>query len=128
MAPTRLLLPNTAGWRDMASTENVLCRAGAIAMLPCGDVLIFDRGDHRLKRAWKQKDGTFIISTIAGSGRQEHADGVGQEASFTDVSSIAVNPDGASCIVVGDTRIRAVDLVTGAIKSNSKDPRLRSMF
>jgi hypothetical protein len=69
--------------------------------------------------------GGFVITTIAGSGRNEHADGVGPHASFTSIDGIAINPNGTSCTIVDKRRIRRVDFVTGAVTTLVDQPAAR---
>jgi hypothetical protein len=107
------------GWKQLslAEKETVLCEPGAITVLPDGDFLVGDNGDQRVKRCSEGAehagaDTAYVITTIAGSGREHHADGVGREASFTYITGISVNAGGSSCTVVDGTRIRSLCLIT----------------
>ena len=102
--------------RGPSATEYMLCTPSSIACLPNGNSIIGDLGDHRLKLLYLQRGGVaWAIRSVAGSGRKQHEDGVGREASFARINGIAINPTGASCTVIDGHATRNVDLLTGKV-------------
>ena len=102
--------------RGPQATKYMLCTPSSIACLPNGNSIIGDLGDHRLKLLYLERGkATWAIRSVAGSGRKEHEDGVGSEASFARINGIAINPTGTSCTVLDGHTTRNVDLLTGKV-------------
>ena len=81
---------------------------------------VADFSNHRI-RAIDLASSNKTVSTIAGSGTPEHADGVGTAARFNGPISIAVS-GGTLYVVDSDNhRIRAIDIASGTVRDIAGD-------
>lgn len=108
---TEIGVARTCGYVDGAVTTARLCHPRDVAFSASGELMIADDGNKRLRKLVLSSS---ILSTFAGSGAAESVDGVGADASFSGLASIA--PDGMGGVFVaeafGNTIRRAA---TGAI-------------
>jgi hypothetical protein len=104
-------------------SPHVLCKPGAIAILPNGDLLVFDDGDRRLKVLSTSCTAKplQVCTPISGSGERAFVDGAREAAAFVGVKSIAVHSDGTRCTLIDLQRIRTANLVTGSVTTLVKD-------
>ncbi|EOD25289.1 hypothetical protein EMIHUDRAFT_237929 [Emiliania huxleyi CCMP1516] len=91
------------------------CRG--IALSPDGSAIalfVAEFGGHKIRRV---EVATGAVSTLAGSGAQGSADGMGDAAQFSRPIGVAVSPDGSALFVAdfGSHKIRRVEVATGAV-------------
>ena len=89
------------------------CRG--IALSPNGSALfVVDFGSRKIRRV---EVATGAVSTVAGSGEEGDADGVGDAAQFNGPCSVTISPEGSALFVVdwGNNKIRRVEVATGVV-------------
>jgi len=79
-----------------------------------GALFVADSGNNKIRRV---EVATGAVTTIAGSGTEGSADGVGDAAQFCDPAGIAIRPDGGALFVTDyeNHMIRRVEVATGAV-------------
>ena len=120
----------TGGW--YVTTEHSLLHASAagrihtiatcedcrgIALSPDGSAMfLVDFGNHKIRRV---EVVTGAVTTLAGSGGEGDADGVGDAAEFDRPVGIAISPDGGALFVADfrNHKIRRVEVATGAVST-----------
>ena len=75
-----------------------------LAIGPDGNLYVADTGNRRIRKVTP----TGVVSTVAGSGQTNHADGPALQASFCNPIDVAVGPD-ASVFVVDSASVRKID-------------------
>ncbi|EOD25371.1 hypothetical protein EMIHUDRAFT_237801 [Emiliania huxleyi CCMP1516] len=86
-----------------------------LAISPDGGALfVADQCSHKIRRV---EVATGAVTTVAGSGENGDADGVGDAAQFCGPTGIAVIPDGGALFVadLDNHKIRRVEVATGAV-------------
>ena len=86
-----------------------------VTISPDGSALfVAEFGGHKIRRV---EVATGAVSTLAGSGAQGSADGMGDAAQFSRPIGVAVSPDGSALFVAdfGGHKIRRVEVATGAV-------------
>ena len=90
------------------------CPAG-VAVSPDGSALfVADLWNHKIRRV---EVATGAVTTVAGSGAEGSADGVGGAAQFNSPIGIDVSPDGSALFVAEfwNHKIRHVEVARGAV-------------
>ena len=85
------------------------------AASPNGSALfVADCENHKIRRV---EVATGEVTTVAGSGENGDADGVGEAAQFRYPTGIAISPDGSALFVADccNYKIRRVEVATGAV-------------
>jgi DNA-binding beta-propeller fold protein YncE len=78
-------------------------------LAPDGDLLVVDFNNHVLRRVSAPR-GAGVITTLAGTGEQGHADGPVREAAFVHPSDIVFAPDGNLLVAAWhNSRVRKID-------------------
>jgi len=96
---------SSGSWADGVGTNALFNGPTAITIDNLGNFYVGEEGGSRVRKI----SPTGNVTTLAGSGRMEYADGVGTAASFSIVASVTV--DGAGNVFVADwsnSRIRKV--------------------
>ena len=77
-------------------------------------VFVADFSGHEIRRV---EVATGEVTTLAGSGEEGGADGVGDAAQFYNPSGVAISPDGGALFVAnyGNDKIRRVEVATGEV-------------
>ena len=94
------------------------CEGGGkcgIVTSPGGSALfVTDYGNHKIRRV---EVASGVVTTIAGSGEEGDADGVGDAGQFNSPAGLAVSPDGSARFVADlfNHEIRRVEVATGAV-------------
>ncbi|EOD31059.1 hypothetical protein EMIHUDRAFT_434364 [Emiliania huxleyi CCMP1516] len=86
-----------------------------ISISPDGSALfVADSSNHKIRRV---EVATGAVTTLAGSGEEGGADGVGDAAQFYNPSGVAISPDGGALFVAnyGNDKIRRVEVATGEV-------------
>jgi len=86
-----------------------------IAISPDSSALfVADCSNHKIRRV---EVATGAVATLAGSGENGDADGVGDAAQFNNPYGIAISPDGGALFVADfhSHKIRRVEVATGAV-------------
>ena len=109
----------TAGHADGTGTAAQF--NGPTGLAVSGTTLyVADSGNHRI-RAIDLASANKTVSTIAGSGTPEHADGAGTAARFNEPLGIAVSGTTLYITDSGNHRIRAVDIATRTVSTIAGD-------
>ena len=94
------------------------CEGGGfsgLALSPDGSALfVAELDNNKIRRV---EVATGAVTTLAGSGENGHADGVGDAAQFGEPRGLSISPDG-SALFVADSRnhkIRRVEVATGTV-------------
>ena len=114
-AVARLAGGGGAGNEDGVGDAAQFCAPTGIAISPDGSALfVTDQFNHEIRRG---EVATGEVTTLAGSGEEGDADGVGDAAEFYCPAGIAISPDGSVLFVVdhGNDKIRLVGVATGAV-------------
>ena len=109
---TSLAGQTTAGSADGTGALASFNNPRGVAVLPNGNIVVADTGNHRIRLVTPGGD----VTTLAGSGSPAFADGTGAAASFNEPTGVAVTSSGV--IVVADSanqRIRLVDPTSGVV-------------
>ncbi|EOD08788.1 hypothetical protein EMIHUDRAFT_311940 [Emiliania huxleyi CCMP1516] len=110
---------STAGSADGVGGAAQFCYPGGIAISPGGGALfVADFNNHKIRRV---EVATGAVTTIAGSGEDGDADGVGDAAEFCGPRGLAISPDGGALFVADSEnhKIRRVEVATGAVTTIS---------
>jgi len=86
-----------------------------VAISPNGSALfVADVSGHKIRRV---EVATGAVTTVAGSGTEGSADGVGGAAQFHSPFGVAISPNGSALFVTdwGGHKIRRVEVATGAV-------------
>uniref|UniRef100_A0A0D3JAB5 SMP-30/Gluconolactonase/LRE-like region domain-containing protein n=1 Tax=Emiliania huxleyi (strain CCMP1516) TaxID=280463 RepID=A0A0D3JAB5_EMIH1 len=77
-------------------------------------MFVADCENHKIRRV---EVATGEVTTVAGSGENGDADGVGEAAQFSYPTGIAISPDGSALFAADccNYKIRRVDVATGAV-------------
>jgi hypothetical protein len=114
-AVTTLAGSGNAAFVDGTGTAARLNRPQGVCVIPSsGEIIVADTNNNRIRRVIPTSGD---VTTLAGSGSQAFADGVGTAASFFYPTGVAVIPSSGQ-IVVADSynhRIRLVDPISGAV-------------
>ncbi|OQX29743.1 MAG: hypothetical protein B0D92_02100 [Spirochaeta sp. LUC14_002_19_P3] len=105
------------GFEDGAAATAQFEWVQGLAIDSSGNIYVADTDNHRIR---KIASGTYTVSTIAGNGTGEFADGVGTAAKYNSPRGIAV--DSAGIIYVADTnnhRIRKLTPGTNGYTSST---------
>jgi hypothetical protein len=92
----------------------------AIVMLPNGDLIVADTGNHCLRRILP--DASHTVSTVAGTlGKGGYVDGTGTSARFKNPMALALDPTTGDLIVAdtGNSRLRRVNTTTWAVTTEA---------
>jgi sugar lactone lactonase YvrE len=100
-----------AGFADGSAAEAKFNGPCGVAVCPDGTVLVCDWDNHRVRRI--TADGS--VSTLAGSGEEACADGIGDAASFYYPCSIAVDIAGNAVVRENHGTIRKIVLATAEV-------------
>ena len=106
-------MTSTPGWHIWIDRGGTF--TDIVAISPDGSALfVADAGNHKIRRV---EVGTGAVTTVAGSGTADSADGVGDAAQFNNPYGIAISPDGGALFVTdsGNHKIRRVEVATGAV-------------
>jgi len=101
-----------ASYRDAGLLDSAFNLPDDILIAPDGAVYIADAGNSAIRRI-TERDGQFVVETIAGNGVPGFADGDAEHARFNTPTALALSADG-NFLFVADTnnnRIRRIDLV-----------------
>ena len=105
-------IAGVAGQFGFADGAGTLAKFKDLAGLAVGAddaVYIADAGNHRIRVAREQANGTWNVQTLAGSGTAGFADGVGTSAKFNNPQGVAIGWDGAVYVAdAGNHRIRRI--------------------
>ena len=105
---TTLAGQTTAGSADGTGTGASFSQPHGVAVIPSsGDIVVVDRSNHRIRLVTP----AGVVTTLAGSGIGQFADGTGAGASFNSPAGVAVIPS-SGLIVVADTNNNRIRLVT----------------
>ena len=101
------------GYFDATGVKALFFKPGGLAVDSAGNVFVADTENHRIRKI----TAGGVVTTIAGSGRPEFADGIGTAASFRSPTAVAVNAAGNILYVTdrGNYRIRRIDLTTNNV-------------
>jgi DNA-binding beta-propeller fold protein YncE len=116
-AVTTLAGSGSLGFADGIGTDAIFRYPYSVAIMPdASAVLVADQGNNRIRSIALP---TAAVTTLAGSGSQGSADGIGTAATFFGPKGVAVTPDGMTAIVADmiNQRIRTIDLSTGAVST-----------
>ncbi len=96
------------GWQDGVGSESLSSfnEPDGVAVMASGAVVVTDRYNHRIRLV----SPLGIITTLAGSGNEGWADGVGSQASFNQPQGVAVMASGA--VLVADSNNNRIRLVS----------------
>ncbi|EOD19636.1 hypothetical protein EMIHUDRAFT_75425, partial [Emiliania huxleyi CCMP1516] len=86
-----------------------------IAISPDGSALfVADCGNYKIRRV---EAATGAVTTLAGSGEEGNADGVGGAAQFKHAHGVAISPDGSALFLADfrNDKILRVEVATGAV-------------
>ena len=101
-------LAGSGGYADGTGTAASFSSPCGVALIPSsGVIIVADNNNHRIRLVTP----LGAVTTLAGSGTQAFADGVGAAASFNTPNGVAVIPS-SGVIVVADNRNHRVRLVT----------------
>ena len=90
------------GWRGR---RGAVLRPSGIAISPDGSALfVADYGNHKIRRV---EVATGAVTTLAGSGDEGDADGVGDAAQFYNPTGVAISPDGSALFVADSATTRS---------------------
>ena len=91
----------------MSPTGIALSRDGAT-------LFVADTVNHKIRQV---DVATGAVTTLAGSGEEGDADGVGAAAQFNVPQRLALSSDGATLFIAdsGNDKIRQLDVATGAV-------------
>jgi serine/threonine-protein kinase len=99
---TTLAGSGNQAWADGVGSQASFYSPSGVAVMASGAVLVADSGNNRIRLI----SPLGIVTTLAGSGNQAWADGVGSQASFNYPEGVAVTASGVALIV--DDRIRLI--------------------
>ena len=112
---TTLVGSGNAVYADGTGTAASFNRPKAVAISPDGTIgFVADMQNNRIRQI---VIATGVVTTLAGSGTGQFADGTGTAASFSSPTNVAVSPDG-TLLFVGDRenhRIRRIVIATGVV-------------
>ncbi|EOD20530.1 hypothetical protein EMIHUDRAFT_65371, partial [Emiliania huxleyi CCMP1516] len=114
-AVTTLAGGGTMGSADGVGDAAQFYNPSGIAISPDGGALfVADYGNHKIRRV---EVATGEVTTLAGSGADGDADGVGDAAQFSYPNGISISPDGSALFVADyeNHKIRRVEVATGAV-------------
>ncbi|EOD25702.1 hypothetical protein EMIHUDRAFT_100655 [Emiliania huxleyi CCMP1516] len=99
------------GVGDAAQFKNPM---GAVISPDGSALFVADTHNHMIRRG---EVATGAVTTLAGSGEDGDADGVGGAAHFREPHSLAISSDGSALFVTdhGNNKIRRVQVATGAV-------------
>jgi sugar lactone lactonase YvrE len=103
------------GYADGTGTEAQFYAPNGVAVDGKGNVYVADPGNHRIRKI----SPAGMVTTLAGNGEQEYADGTGTEAQFYAPQRVAVDRKGS--VYVADTnnhRIRTITREKGGPSRN----------
>jgi sugar lactone lactonase YvrE len=103
---TTLAGSGTAGWQDGVGRSAMFSQPSGIAVAGDGTVYVSDYGTSRIRKITPSGN----VTTLAGSGKNQRADGQGTDASFSKPTGLAIGPDGN--LYVADTVNCAVRRIT----------------
>jgi sugar lactone lactonase YvrE len=109
---TTLAGSGSAAFADGTGTAASFNYPAAVAMTSTGDIVVSDTNNHRIRLVTQGG----VVTTLAGSGTAQFADGTGPAASFYFPYGVAMTSTGV--IVVADTgnnRIRLVNPTSGVV-------------
>ena len=114
-AVTTLAGSGEAGDADGVGDAAEFFGPNGIAISPDGSALfVADFSNHKIRRV---EVATGAVTTLAGSGEDGDADGVGAAAEFCYPNGIAISPDSSALFVAdfSNHKIRRVEVATGAV-------------
>ena len=114
-AVTTLAGSGQVGGADGVGDAAQFCSPAGIAISPDGSALFV--ADHDNQKIRRVEVATGAVTTLAGSGEDGDADGVGVAARFCYPRGIAISPDGSALFVADSSnhKIRRVEVATGAV-------------
>jgi sugar lactone lactonase YvrE len=102
------LAGSSIGYADGTGTGANFTYPSGVAILPNGNIVVADLGNHRIRIVTP----AGVVTTLAGSGSPAFADGTGTLASFNSPHGVSVLPNGN--VIVGDSSNNRIRLVTPA--------------
>jgi len=104
----------TLGHLDGAAATAQFRNPTAVALDSSGNVYVADENNHRIRKITEEDDGTWTVSTIAGSGAGGHQNGAGAAARFNLPAGVALDSSGNVYVAEFDNnRIRKITEDTG---------------
>lgn len=105
-------IAGSAGQTGFADGGGTQARFKDLAGITVGGddaVYVADAGNHRIRVAREQADGTWNVQTLAGNGVAGFADGAGTQARFNNPQGIAIAQDNSIYVAdAGNNRIRKI--------------------
>ena len=113
-AVTTIAGSTTAGYVDATGTDARFSAPSGITMNDDATLYVADRSNNRIRQVTVA---TGVVSTLAGSGTEAHADGTGSGASFSSPWGVCVSPDGTTLYIgdLGSDRVRDITIATGVV-------------
>jgi len=114
-AVTTVACSGTEGGSDGVGEAAEFHNPVGITISPDGSALfVADHDNNKIRRV---EVATGAVTTLAGSGAQGSADGVGGAAEFSGPCGVAISPDGGALFVAdpNNHKIRRVEVATGAV-------------
>ncbi len=110
---TTLAGDGTQGWKDDTGMKAKFLSPNGLAIDNSGNILVADGGNNRVRSI--TPDG--VVTTIAGDGSYDYADGTGTSAQLNDPYGIVVNRNSGIVYVSdrGDNHIRKINLSNNAV-------------
>ena len=100
----------TRGHQDGAGAAARFDSPSGVALDSSDNVYVADRSNHRIRKITEEDDGTWTVSTLAGSGTRGDQDGAGATARFDWPYGVAVDSSGNIYVAdYGNHRIRKME-------------------